>query len=261
LNPIRPSRTNKLVAADLAGPFKVTTAGNKYLLIITDCFSKYLTCIAIKSKETAEVARAIVNNWYCIYGLPEKFLTDKCKEFYSQVFDAICQLLDIERINTTPRHPECDGQSEKNIQQLNKMIRAYVNNEQDNWDKGLIQLAFAYNTSVHETIGLTPFQVMYGRKPRVPIDLIYPDTQEITRNIIAKQQTVQLKNIEEKLATTPLNNEQEVDILSDIDNKQIEQKLPANVRSYMHELQSRLNNCYAVLKINKDKRMLQAKAL
>jgi hypothetical protein len=56
------------------------------------------------------------------------------------------------------------------------------------------------------------------------------------------------------------NLEQEVDILSDVDNEQIEQKLPSAVREYMHDLQNRLNHSFAVLNLNKAKRMAQAKA-
>jgi hypothetical protein len=92
----------------LYNTLKQTQNQNKYLLVINDCFRKYMMCVALKSKETAEVAQAIVDNWYCIIGLPEQFLTVKGKEYYSQVFDAICQLLDSERNDTTPRQPECD---------------------------------------------------------------------------------------------------------------------------------------------------------
>jgi hypothetical protein len=143
-------------------------------------------------------------------------LTDKGKEFYSQVFDAICQLLDIERINTTPRHPECDGQTEKNIQHLKKMMRAYVNEKQSNWDQGLSQLAYAYNTSVHETIGLTPFEVMFGRKPRIPIDLFYPNTNEMNRPVIEESKTIQLADVQNKLSISSVSNDQSIDVLGDL---------------------------------------------
>jgi hypothetical protein len=124
--------------------------------------------------------------------------------------------LDIERINTTPRHPECDGQTEKNIQHLKKMMRAYVNEKQSNWDQGLSQLAYAYNTSVHETIGLTPFEVMFGRKTRIPIDSFYPNTNEMNRPVIQESKTFQLADVQNKLSTSSVSNDQSIDVLPDI---------------------------------------------
>ena len=52
------------------------------------------------------------------------------------------------------------------------MIRVYADENQENWDLGLTQLCFVYKSSVHETTGLTPFEVMFGRDPIIPIDLV-----------------------------------------------------------------------------------------
>jgi hypothetical protein len=61
------------------------------------------------------------------------------------------------------------------------MLASFVSNNQDDWDELLDPLCFAYNTSVHATTGFTPFELTFGRKPRLPIDLFYhaldgPDT-------------------------------------------------------------------------------------
>jgi len=67
------------------------------------------------------------------------------------------------------RETEGDGQSEKAVQQAKRMIRAHVDDEQENWDVGLPQLAFARMTR------MTPFEIMYGRRAKIPIDLAYPN--------------------------------------------------------------------------------------
>ena len=72
------------------------------------------------------------------------------------------------------------------------MIRAHVNEDQQNWDLGLNQLCFAYNSSVHETTGLTTFEVMFGREPGTLIDFLFSNRLEITREKIIKNETVQL---------------------------------------------------------------------
>ena len=192
LNIILPQRTNEMVVTDMAGPFKTTVRGNNYLQIIADSFSKYLVCRPTRNKASMTVATNLLENWCWTFGIPEKFLSDKGKEFRSRVLEDLCSLLDIQRLNTTPGHPQCDGQSEKNVQQVKKMIRAHVADDQENWDMGLPQLCFAYNSSIHETTGCSPFEVMFGREPIVPIDLIYPNRLEHTREKITESKRTQL---------------------------------------------------------------------
>jgi hypothetical protein len=63
------------------------------------------------------------------------------------------------------------------------MIRACVDDNQTNWDQLLEKLSFAYNTSVH----LTPFELQFGRKPNIPIDIELPNTELCTREKIRKE--------------------------------------------------------------------------
>ena len=86
----------------------------------------------------------------------------------------LCALMDIERKRTSPYHPECDGLSERFNRTLESMLACFTNEEQNDWDQWLQQLKFAYVTSVHSTTGLTPFEVLYGRKPNLPVDLLCP---------------------------------------------------------------------------------------
>ena len=78
-----------------------------------------------------------------VYGIPESVLSYNGKEFRSKVWDAVCVLLDIDRINTVPYHPEGNGNSERDVQTTKMMIRAYVDYDQLNWDQNLPKLAFA----------------------------------------------------------------------------------------------------------------------
>jgi hypothetical protein len=148
--------------------------------------------------------------------LDDSIVNENVEDEYLDVLVTTVREEDMINETATPRHPECDGQTEKNIQHLKKMMRAYVNEKQSNWDQGLSQLAYAYNTSVHETIGLTPFEVMFGRKPRIPIDSFYPNTNEMNRSVIEESKTIQLADVQNKLSTSSVNNNQSIDVLPDI---------------------------------------------
>ncbi len=122
-----------------------------------------------------------------VYGIPESVLSDNGKEFRSKVWDAVCVLLDIDRINTVPYHPEGNGNSERDVQTTKMMIRAYVDYDQLDWDLNLPKLSFAYNSSIHETTKIEPFYAMFLRHARIPIDCFFPNTYEYSRPMVKEQ--------------------------------------------------------------------------
>ena len=73
---------------------------------------------------------------------------------------------------TTPYHPQSDGLVERFNRTLLEMLSTTVADEHD-WDLSLPTLLLAYRTSVQETTGTTPFQLMFGRNPRLPEDVLY----------------------------------------------------------------------------------------
>ncbi len=178
---MKPEATNQIIASDFAGPFNKSKKGNVYIQIVTDLFSKYTIMVAQPNKETATAAKCIVEQWVCIFGTPLACLTDQGREYQSKLWDALCELWDIERLKTTPFHPEADGQSEKRVHTTKTMITAFVDqNTQDNWDEFLPQFALAYNSGIHHTTNCSSFEAMFGRTPRLPIDLVFPEINKPT---------------------------------------------------------------------------------
>ncbi|CAF1124569.1 unnamed protein product [Brachionus calyciflorus] len=85
----------------------------------------------------------------------------------------VLELLDVHKLRTTPYHPQCDGRTERFNRTLISMLRTFVNENQDDWDLLLDKLAFAYRTAVHRATGFTPFEMVNGRQPKLPLDLFY----------------------------------------------------------------------------------------
>ena len=259
LIPIIPTRTNQIVSTDFAGPFKTTVRGNRYLMIIVDCFGKYLVSIPLPDKETTTSARAILDHWFWTFGIPERVLSDRGKEFRSKLWDAMCELLDVERVNTTPWHPEGDGQSEKSVQQIKKMIRAHVDEDQENWDVGIAQLCHSYNTSVHETTGFTPFYIMFGRESVIPLDLMFPNRIDLARPARTETKTITRAELDPNIQVKDnliLNN---IDILEDVTQEQREEKFPLIVKQFVNELETRMKYNFELLTKNKLTNMNRSK--
>ena len=111
----------------------------------------------------------------CRHGVPDQILTDQGGNFEGELTCELCDLLDVYKTRTAPYHPQCDGLTERVNRTIQIMIASYINEKQKDWQNLLHYVAFAYNTSVHSTTNCSPFEVVYGRQPKVPGDLIFEE--------------------------------------------------------------------------------------
>ena len=148
----------EVIHFDLLGPLKTSAAGNKYVLAITDTYSRYAVVVAVKSKNTEEIATAIFNNWICHFGVPKECISDRGGEFCSEVMDELCKKLEIRKKMTSPIHPQTNSK----VESFNRTIIKYMRTILDDWstldwELYLAPLMFAYNTRVHKATMETPF--------------------------------------------------------------------------------------------------------
>ena len=106
-------------------------------------------------------------------GIPDTILSDQGTNYQATLLSELYELLDIHKVRTSPYHPQTDGLSERFNRTIQAMITSYIANNQNNWDTFLPALAFAYNSAVNATTKMTPFELVYGRKPKIPLDLIF----------------------------------------------------------------------------------------
>ena len=166
---------NQRIHVDLFGPLKSSPNGNKYILCMTDAFTKYAEVIALPNKEAITTAEAIFVHWICRFGVPVQIHSDGGKEFLNKVTEELYQLLQITGTHTSPAHPQCNAQVEIFNKTVAKYLSAYVNPSTLDWELYLPAMRFSYNTSYHSTTKTTPFQLTFGIKPRLP-NLPNPET-------------------------------------------------------------------------------------
>ena len=159
------------VAVDVLGPFPTSERGNKYVVIFTDYFTKWPEAFAIECADAATTARLFVEEILCRHSAPRKLLSDRGKNFLAKVVKGICQMVNTSKVNTTSYHPECDGFVERFNHTLTTIISMYVSEHQKDWDLFIPYALFAYRTAVQSSTNETPFYLMYGRDPRLPIDV------------------------------------------------------------------------------------------
>ena len=101
-----------------------------------------------------------------LHGVPASIVSDGDPRFTSYFWQAFQKALGTRMNMSTAYHPQTDGQSERTIQTLEDMLRAVVLDWGDSWEKHLPLVEFAYNNSFHTSIGMSPYEALYGRPCR-----------------------------------------------------------------------------------------------
>jgi hypothetical protein len=172
------------------------SAGYTAILVIVCRHSKQAIFIPCHDNiDTPELVRLFVLHVFSKHGVPEHITCDRGSEFISHFFRTLGAALKINLHYTSGYHPEANGGSERLNQTLETYLRMYCSYKQDNWSDLLAIAEFAYNNSLHETTGFTPFFVNKGYHPRIDYDPDSPYT-----SITARQYAGNLNALHETVA-------------------------------------------------------------
>ena len=159
-------RPLEFVAIDILGPLeKDATDGSRYILVITDRFSKLTKAIPLRKIGALQVAQAFLVHWCFNYGFPAVLLSDNGSQFTAALFKTVCTELGIKQVFTTTYHPQTNGQAEKFNRTILAGIRAFRAENPRRWPQLIHMLTYAYNTQIHSSTGVAPFQLVLSRLP------------------------------------------------------------------------------------------------
>uniref|UniRef100_A0A3B3YZK9 Gypsy retrotransposon integrase-like protein 1 n=1 Tax=Poecilia mexicana TaxID=48701 RepID=A0A3B3YZK9_9TELE len=172
LKNIRTSEPLELVSIDF---WTAEDSSNSSLdvLVATDHFTKMAHAFLCPNQSAKAVAHQLWNNYFCIYGFPKRLHSDQGASFESSLIAELLNVAGVQKSHTTPYHPMGNGSCERMNRTLGNMIRALPPRAKHRWPEALKSLTFAYNCTVHETTGYAPFLLMFGRVPRLPVDVIF----------------------------------------------------------------------------------------
>ena len=173
LGTIRAGYPMQVMAVDILGPLPESEAGNSYILVAGDYFTRWMEAYPIPNQEATTVARVLVDQWFCRFSVPEQLHSDQGRQFESDLIAGVCKTLGIEKTRTTPYHPQCDGLIERFNRTLLDMLATTTHDHPFDWEDNIRKVCLAYNTSVQSTTGYTPFFLVFGRQARVPVDIMY----------------------------------------------------------------------------------------
>ena len=159
------------IALDIVGPLPRSRSGNRFVLVICDYATRYPEAIPLRSVDAEHVAEQLVQVFSRV-GIPQEIMSDQGTNFMSTLLAEMYRLLNVQRLRTTPYHPQCNGLVERFNQTLKAMLRKSATKDGKDWDKLLPYLLFAYREVPQESTGFSPFELLYGRSVRGPLDVL-----------------------------------------------------------------------------------------
>ena len=146
----------------------------KDVLVVEDHFTRYIQAYVMKNHTTRTTARVLYNEYFSVFGFPRRLMSDQAPEFSGKVIATLCDLLGVSKVRTSPYHPQSNGVVERAHQTLRRMIGKMDPEKRGKWPSHLGSVIIAYNATRSLVTGFSPYFLMFGRRPRLPIDLLFP---------------------------------------------------------------------------------------
>ena len=162
----------KRVAVDIVGPIEPRWNNrSRYILTMMNYATCYPEAIALTSIETERVADALVEMFSRV-SVPDEMLTDCGSQFTSEIMKEVAKLLSLQQLTTSALHAQCNGLVERSHATLKQMLRRMCAERPKDWDRYLPALLFAVREVPQESLGFSPFELLYGRNVRGPMAIL-----------------------------------------------------------------------------------------
>ncbi len=157
--------------------------GYQYFLLIGDIFSKYIEAVPLKDQTATTITGALLSKWIYVHGTPYFLLSDQGSNVSGEIINDLCNVLGIEKRRSSAYHSQGNGFAERSIRRIKDMLRSALlqrKTNQNKWASVLPELVFALNTVPSKATNCVPYNVIFGRPPRLPIDALFNHQQRKT---------------------------------------------------------------------------------
>ena len=192
----------QFISMDLIGEFHPPTSRkHRYALTVICMLTGYVFCVHLKTKAAEEVIQAYIDNVYSKFGGSLNMLSDNSTEFKNKVFEQVAKELGLEyKLYTPPYHPASNGRTEGFHAFLKACIAKHVAPQLE-WDVLVPLACAAYNFIPNEHSKESPFFLMFGRDPVLPLNTLLGPKMRYLGNDINVLSLEAMKNMFEIAAT------------------------------------------------------------
>ena len=144
------------------------------VLVLQDHFSKYVVAYVVKDQTAHTAAKTLRNGYFGLFGAPAYLVSHQGKAFTGHVITHLCELYGVQKLRTSPYHAQTNGQVEHMNQMIIHMISKLEEDKKACWSEHLPELLLAYNATHSAVTGYSPYYLLFGRRPRIPVDYLFP---------------------------------------------------------------------------------------
>ena len=153
------------------------------VLVLQDHFSKSVVAYVVKDQTAHTAAETLRIGYFGLFGAPAYLVSDQGKAFTGHVITHLCELYGVQKLRTSPYHAQTNGQVERMNQTIIRMIGKLEEDRKARWSEHLPELLMAYNATCSAVTGYSPYYLLFGSRPRIPVDYLFPTLRDSPHQI------------------------------------------------------------------------------
>ena len=144
------------------------------VLVLQDHFSKYIVAYVVKDQTAHTATETLRNGYFRLFGAPAYLISNQGKAFTGDIITHLCELYGVQKLRTSRYHAQTNGQVEHMNQTIIRMIGKLEEDKKACWSEHLPELLLAYNATCSAVTRYSPYYLLFGRRPRIPVDYLFP---------------------------------------------------------------------------------------
>ena len=149
------------------------------VLVLQDHFSKYVVVYVVKDQTACTATKTLRNGYFGLFSAPAYLISDQGKAFTGHIITHLCDLHGVQKLRTLPYHAQTNGQVKRMNQKIICMIGKLEEDKKACWSKHLPELLLAYNATCSAETRYSPYYLLFGRRPRIPVDYLFPTLHDL----------------------------------------------------------------------------------